>query len=259
MSTKLQFTLITSTLNSGAFLERCLLSVEGQSNAAFEHLIVDGDSDDNTLAIVERFLPRYPLRLVCSAPDTGIYQAWNRGIQQARGAWILFLGSDDFLIASDILSRVAAEIESNINIQDFQFIYGDTVGADEPDWANFKPYGWLKFMRGATEFPTSVFICSKLFREGHTFDETYRICADHKFFAEHNLFASGMYLQIPMISFQNGGISSRLSFGRLQYLERRRMLGQLHRSRPWITEWYYWLRAHKPLSRLQDLSSFDAS
>lgn len=245
-----QFTLITSTLNSGATLERCLRSVAGQTNASFEHLIADGASSDDTLAIVERYSQRYSLRLACSAPDTGLYQAWNRGLDQARGQWVLFLGSDDFLMSSDILSSVAEALEGDSNLQANRFLYGDTVSAEErPDWKTYQPHGWLHRLRGVTEFPTSVFIHTQLFQQGHRFDESYRICADHKFFAEHDLFRHGTYLPIPMISFQQGGISSNQNFERMHYLERRRMLAELNRSRPWFSEWYYWLRSHQPRSR----------
>ncbi len=241
-----QFSLITSTLNSGNTLERCLCSVEAQKGAAFEHLIADGASTDDTLAIVERFAKRYPLRLVCSKPDSGLYQAWNRAVERARGQWILFLGSDDFLISGDILRRVAESLAAEPDLQSRRFLYGDTLEAHEMrDWAAFQPHHWGERLRGVTDFPTSVFINAELFREGHRFDETYRICADHKFFAQHDLFAHGAYLPIPIISFQLGGISSNHDFERMHYLERRRMLVDLGRSRPWFTEWYYWLRSQQ--------------
>ncbi|MEY4806715.1 MAG: hypothetical protein RLZZ206_1104 [Cyanobacteriota bacterium] len=245
-----QFTIITSTLNSGATLERCLRSVAGQSYASFEHLIADGTSSDDTLAIVERFSPVYPLRLACSAPDTGLYQAWNRALDQTRGQWILFLGSDDFLISGDILSSVAEALVADSSLLASRFLYCDTVSAEErTEWAIYQPHNWLYWLRGVTNFPTSVFINAQLFQQGHRFDESYRICADHKFFAEHDLFGHGTYLPIPIISFQQGGISSDSNFELMHYLERRRMLGELNRSRPWFTEWYYWLRSHKALLR----------
>ena len=240
-----QFTLITSTLNSGTTLERCLRSVQAQTGAAFEHLIADGASTDDTLAIVERFADCYPLRLVCSCPDSGLYQAWNRAVEQARGQWILFLGSDDFLISDDILLRVSAALVDDPNLQESRFLYGDTLEAQEPDWSAYQPNHWSDRLRGVTEYPTSVFINADLFREGHRFDESYRICADHKFFAQNDLFAHGAYLPIPIISFQIGGISSNHDFERMHYLERRRMLDDLENSRPWYTEWYYWLRSQQ--------------
>ena len=246
MSTNPQFTIITSTLNSGLTLERCLRSVAAQTHPAFEHLIADGASSDDTLALVEQFQGCYPLRLACSQPDSGLYQAWNSGVEQARGERVLFRGSDDFLMSDHVLDRVAAEIKANPSLSSLRFLYGDTVSADEPpNWASYKPNGWMQWLRGVTEFPTSVFINAQLFRQGHRFDESYRICSDHKFFAEHSLHNSSAYLSIPIISFQKGGISSSSNFERMHYHERRRMLKDLRRSRPFITEIYYWLRSYR--------------
>ena len=141
-----QFTLITSTLNSASTLERCLRSVEAQTGAAFEHLIADGASSDDTLAIVESFAQRYPLRLVCSKLDSGLYQAWNRAVEQARGQWILFLGSDDFLISDDILLRVSKALVDDPNLRE-QVLYGDTLEAQEPDWSAYQPNHWSDRLR----------------------------------------------------------------------------------------------------------------
>jgi glycosyltransferase involved in cell wall biosynthesis len=248
------FTIITSTLNSGLSLERCLLSVEAQSFPEFEHLIVDGASRDNTLSLVKHYQSRYPLRLVCSQIDTGIYQAWNRGVEQAKGEWILFLGSDDYLNSTDILAQVAAEIHANSALSSLSFLYGDTISADEPsDWATYKPNAFIQWLRGVTEFPTSVFINAELFRQGHRFDESYRICGDDKFFAQHSLHNHSWYLPITVISFHKGGISSNPANSRMHYRERRRMLKELHRSRPLFTEIYYWLRSHHCTANLLSL------
>lgn len=250
MSGTPQFTIITSTLNSGITLERCLRSVAAQHDAKLEHLIVDGGSTDDTLQIVDRFRGNYPVSVVCSERDTGIYQAWNRGVAQARGHWLFFLGSDDFLIGADMISRVADALETNPALRELRFLYGDTVAADErPDWLSYNPNTWHHRLRGVTEFPTSVFINAQLFGQGLRFDESYRICADHKFFAEHDFFQHSAYLPIPMISFQQGGISSNPNFERMHYLERRRMLAELQRSRPWFSEWYYWLRSYQRRTR----------
>ncbi len=240
-----QFTLITSTLNSGATLERCLESVAAQTQASFEHLIADGASSDATLAIVERYAQRYPLRLACSQPDSGVYQAWNRGIEQARGQWILFLGSDDYLITADGLSEVAKALEQNPALEQKNFLYADTeTPFPPPNWSTYKERPWLNWLRGSTPLPTSILTNRRIFEAGHRFDESYRICADHKFYTQLEFHANATYLPIPLISFQPGGISWRPGAELLQYRERRRMLHDLGRSRPFFMESYYWLRAH---------------
>jgi glycosyltransferase involved in cell wall biosynthesis len=239
-----QFTIITSTLNSASTLERCLESVASQTHTSFEHLIADGASRDDTLAIVERFRHSYPLRIVCSAPDSGLYQAWNRGVDAARGQWILFLGSDDFLLSPEALSDVSAAIHANRALTTYTFLFADTEAPHpQPNWATYRERRWNHWLRGVTDYPTSVFIASRLFQEGHRFDESYRICADHKFFAEHEFFRHSAYIPVPLISFQDGGISSNTNLLQLHYRERRRMLQELGRPRPFFTEWYYWLRS----------------
>jgi glycosyltransferase involved in cell wall biosynthesis len=239
-----QFTLITSTLNSAATLERCLDSVAAQTHTNFEHLIADGASSDATLAIVERYAHRYPLRLACSQPDSGLYQAWNRGIEQARGQWIFFLGSDDYLLSPDALGSIAAAIAVDPTLAQRRFLYGDTEAPHpQPHWPSYRDERWLHLLRGVTDYPTSVFISAHLFQQGYRFDESYRICADHKFFAEHHFFQHAAYIPVLLIAFQAGGISSSRNFEQLHYRERRRMLKELGRPRPMLTEWYYWLRA----------------
>lgn len=239
-----QFTLITSTLNSGNTLERCLESVAVQTDASFEHLIADGASSDATLAIVERYSHRYPLRLSCSQPDSGLYQAWNRGIEQGRGHWFFFLGSDDYLLSPDALSRTAAAIAADPALAHLSFLYGDTeTPYPQPHWPSYREQRLWHLLRGVTEYPTSVFISCHLFQQGYRFDESYRICADHKFFAEHHFFQHSAYVPVPLIAFQAGGISSSHNYEQLHYRERRRMLQELGRPRPSFTEWYYWLRS----------------
>ena len=244
MTSQPLFTLITSTLNSAATLQRCLDSVAAQTWAGFEHLIADGASSDATLAIVERYAQRYPLRLACSQPDTGIYQAWNRGIEQARGRWVFFLGSDDYLISPHGLQAIAAALSGNPALEAKNFLFTDTeTPFPATNWGAYKERRWLNWLRGSTPLPTSIFTNRRIFDAGYRFDESYRICADHKFYAQHQFHAHSAYIPLLLLSFQPGGISWREGYETLQYNERRRMLHELGRSRPFFTELYYWLRA----------------
>lgn len=238
-------TVITSTLNSGATLERCLESVAAQREPSLEHLIVDGGSSDSTLEIVQSYIQRYPLRLVCSMPDSGIYQAWNRGVVQASGQWILFLGSDDFFVHPLVLGEISHFI-SKLSLEQKLFVFGDTLADhDEPDWSTFSGSSRFDRLRGITNFPGtgSTLISTSLFIAGHQFDESYSICADHKFFAEHHFFDNSSYVPVAVTRFSPGGISSSKSSELAHYYERRRLLKEIGRSRPLISELYYWSRA----------------
>src|SRR5262245_48790230 len=85
-------TIVTATMNAAATLPITARSLAGQHGADFEWIVADGASTDGTLDYLSRCeMP------VCwtSAPDRGIYDAWNKACRRARGEWLLFLGAGD--------------------------------------------------------------------------------------------------------------------------------------------------------------------
>src|SRR5579872_1339342 len=97
--------IITATYNSAATVRDTLLSVRSQQYPEIEHIIVDGDSRDNTLDIVAAF-PH--VARVVSGKDAGIYDAMNKGIGLATGEIIGILNSDDVYNDDNVLTDVAA-------------------------------------------------------------------------------------------------------------------------------------------------------
>ncbi len=85
-------TLVTATLNAARLLDRAIASAAGQG-VAYQHLVVDGGSSDDTAAICAR----YPAIEFVLAPGSSIYEAWNIGVRRARGEAVLFLNADDEL------------------------------------------------------------------------------------------------------------------------------------------------------------------
>lgn len=100
----MKYTVITACLNGARYLERTLHSVLTQDYGNYEIIVQDGGSTDTTPLILERYARRINAR---SEPDSGIYDAWNRGLERANGDWVIFLGADDFLIGGDVFSRCA--------------------------------------------------------------------------------------------------------------------------------------------------------
>jgi glycosyltransferase involved in cell wall biosynthesis len=85
---------ITPTLDRGAFIEAAVDSVVTQTVSACEHIVIDGGSGDDTLARLQR----YPHLEIVSEPDRGLYDAINKGIARAGGEVICLLNSDDRLL-----------------------------------------------------------------------------------------------------------------------------------------------------------------
>jgi glycosyltransferase len=125
MSTNKTITIITATFNSAQTLCDCLDSVKAQKGS-IEHILVDGLSNDET----PRIINSYPhISKFISEPDSGIYDAMNKGIANASGGIIGFLNSDDFYAHSEVLQKVAT-IFNDCNIDS---CYGDLVYVDPVD------------------------------------------------------------------------------------------------------------------------------
>ena len=105
---ELLITIITVCRNASPTLEACLISVAEQTYQYIEHIVIDGKSNDGTSAILERH--RGALALVVCEPDTGIYDAMNKGLLSARGEFILFLNADDRLVGPSAISDAIAQI-----------------------------------------------------------------------------------------------------------------------------------------------------
>lgn len=98
----MRFSIVTITLNSDKFIEQTLTSVIEQLFDDFEHIAWDGGSKDNTLEIIKRF----PHVKLFSGKDSGISDAMNRGVEFAKGEYIVFLHADDCLADSKVLADV---------------------------------------------------------------------------------------------------------------------------------------------------------
>lgn len=86
---------IVAVRNAEHTLRPTLQSLVGQTTRNFEVVLIDGASTDGTLRVAEEFRSHIALQL--SEPDTGIADAWNKGVRHARGQWIIFLNAGDLL------------------------------------------------------------------------------------------------------------------------------------------------------------------
>ena len=100
---------ITVSFNAESFIANCLRSVSNQNYGAIEHVVIDGNSSDRTLEIVRAFGTGIILK---SEPDSGIYDAMNKGVALATGDIICFLNSDD-VFSDDFVIRDIANFYTN--------------------------------------------------------------------------------------------------------------------------------------------------
>lgn len=119
------FSVITASFNQGHFLESAIQSVINQKYPDFEHIIVDNESNDCTPEVIAK----YPHLIFICEKDSGQSDAFNKGIERAKGDYIFWLNCDD-LIASDSFQRFAEVIKRNSS---YDVLYGHIVFIDEKD------------------------------------------------------------------------------------------------------------------------------
>lgn len=113
-------TIITVSYNSEDTIKETLDSVQSQCNQNFEYIIVDGNSKDSTLNIVNQY---DCVDLIISEKDKGIYDGMNKGIKNSSGDYIGFLNSDDLFANKYVTKNIINAISNN----DTDIIYGDII------------------------------------------------------------------------------------------------------------------------------------
>eukprot|EP01137_Pigoraptor_chileana_P031050 Opistho-2@18333 len=115
--------IITVVYNSEIYIERTILSVLNQTFPNIEHVILDGNSKDNTLSIIRKYDDK--IAFWKSERDAGIYDAMNKAQLLATGNYVMFLNSGDEFHDAEVLTNA---IKSSANADVF---YGDTLITDE--------------------------------------------------------------------------------------------------------------------------------
>ncbi len=180
------FSIITISLNNCGALERAIDSISNQAFRDYELLIIDGGSTDGTVELARRRASE--IDKFVSEPDSGIYNALNKGIAMARGKVIGLIHADDVL-AFNALTRYKTTFEAT----GADIVLGDCIYFDSSGkFQAYKParnYGLETMFRGITGAHEAVFIKSSAYRRHGCYDETYRSAADYKLLS--NMIISG--------------------------------------------------------------------
>lgn len=238
-----ELTIITINYNNAFGLQKTVESVLAQSTQDFEYIVVDGGSTDGSVdyLIAQNSELRTQNFSFISEKDKGIYNAMNKGIRMAKGEYIHFLNSGDWLVDEYVVEKMLKELsifefrvsgsESGVEATPVDIIVGNKITVRPDGKVRYgcndkRPVTALTFYRGTIEH-TSAYIRRALFDRVGLYDETFRIVSDYKWYFEavlhHN--AKVAFTDLYVTYFDSTGISSTNLA--LDKAERRQVLEQM--------------------------------
>lgn len=209
MDKKPLISIITVCLNAEKTIEETILSVVNQSYPNIEYIVIDGDSNDQTKNIIEKYKDK--IHHYISKKDEGLYFAFNKGIDLVTGEMFGFVNADDILIPNAI-DTLVKYYNSN---PDIDFIFGSV----KKHWGilhGYKPkkiyYSWGFYSSHSTGF----FIKSTSAKQVGYYNTKYKYHADYDYFyraiVTHKLKGLATKKSEVFGIFRRGGFSSKINF-----------------------------------------------
>lgn len=234
----IHFTIITVSYNSSLTIEKTIKSILNQTYTHFEYIIVDGRSNDKTLEIINKYSNHFGSKLhLISEPDTGIYNAMNKGIQIAKGDIVGIVNSDDWLepntleIIADAVNEKA--ILNTIYTGWINFVYNnEKVQLLKTNKKRFEDYA-KRYLMGINH--PATFVPLSIYKRLGAFDEELNISADIDFVLRaRNNGVNFQFVDKVLSNMRDGGASNSFSNKRIR--DRRHLLKK-HSSN--LVEYYF--------------------
>ena len=173
----INISIIVATYNSDKTLANCLCSIISQKCSTVELIVIDGQSTDKTLEILSDF--EKDLDHLVSEPDEGIYDAWNKVINLAKGNWLMFVGSDDQLRTGCIEGyKRQIAIDGNYDFISGRIMLVNHAGDELREFG--EPYDWGIFKRHMNLAHVSSLHNRRLYDCYGDYDIHYKICGDYE-------------------------------------------------------------------------------
>jgi glycosyltransferase involved in cell wall biosynthesis len=200
-----KLTIITINFNNLEGLKRTVESVIYQLWQEFEYIIIDGGSTDGSAEYIQEMHSHFDYWV--SEPDRGIYHAMNKGIEVARGEYLLFLNSGDYLYNKEVFYNINHHFNYEIDI----FAGSLIIDNEEKTIKHHPEKMTFSYITHRTLAHQSTFIKRNLFIKLGLYDESLKIASDWAFFFKALALNGVSYQSIDYtISFYDTtGISSR--------------------------------------------------
>ena len=174
-----KISVITINYNEKEGLKKTIQSVVGQSYDDIEYIVIDGGSTDGSTAIIDA--NKEKIHYWVSEPDSGIYNAMNKGIRAATGEYVLFMNSGDCFYENDTVAKAESLMTGECGIYYGDLIYYNKRKKKHENWIFPNKLSLGFFIENSLPHQGS-FIKRSLFDSISMYNETLKIASDWEFF-----------------------------------------------------------------------------
>ena len=182
----MDFSIISVTHNCEKTIQRCVGSAMLQEKVSLEHIVVDGSSQDSTYKQILEL--KHSGMVHISEPDSGIYEALNKGIQMSSGNFIGVLHCDDVFFEAESLLYIKSVFQKhpNINMVSGGVIFKSTKN-DKRVLRCYRSHLFRPWMLRFGFMPahTATFIRSDVLRALDGYNDSYESAGDFDFFVRY--------------------------------------------------------------------------
>lgn len=172
--------IVTIVYNDLKGLKKTFKSVIDQTYNNMEYVIIDGSSTDGSVDFIKD--NQESLSYWVSEPDKGIADAFNKGVQAAKGDWIILLNAADYFQNDNVVERMLPYLEAN---QIADIVYGKLTEVDENGelGKSFgRPFDKRSFERECTIIHPATFHNKCFFEKNGLFSLDFKIAMDYEIF-----------------------------------------------------------------------------
>ena len=169
-----RISIITVVYNGEAVLERTIQSIARQTYPSIEYIVVDGKSQDGTVSLIQKYSSVVTKWI--SEPDTGLYDAMNKGLDLVNGDFVCFMNAGDLFYADDTLHKIFQ------NYSGEDVLYGAAIKVDEAETTIQKWHKKLPSHLKLSDMKQGMVVCHQALVVRHSmapkYDLRYRISGD---------------------------------------------------------------------------------
>tara|TARA_B100001769_G_C21920429_1_gene496397 strand:+ start:67 stop:798 length:732 start_codon:yes stop_codon:yes gene_type:complete len=202
----MKISIITISFNSAKTIEATLNSVLNQTHKNIQHIIIDGNSSDQSVQICKKF-PH--VSKIISEEDSGVYNAFNKGLEIANGDVVGFLNSDDTFYNNNSLQTIVDGFKKGIDAVHGNLKFYNHKNKVIRNWIS-KPFEKGAFKKGWMPAHPTFYCRKNIYNKYGNYNELFKIAGDFelmlRFIETKNI--KTMFIDKNLVKMKAGGISN---------------------------------------------------